>query len=59
MNAGYQCAACGTWNEILIDSSAGAQQSYIEDCQICCKPNALNITWDISTGKYKVRAELE
>jgi cysteine-rich CPXCG protein len=35
------------------------RQSYVEDCQVCCKPNVLEITWDISGGEYTVRAELE
>jgi len=23
----------------MVDESAGRRQSYIEDCQVCCKPN--------------------
>jgi len=31
MIAGFQCAGCGEWNETTVDSSAGRQQSYVED----------------------------
>ena len=33
--------------------------NYVEDCQICCKPNVLTVTWDLSAGEYTVSAELE
>jgi hypothetical protein len=59
MIAGFQCAGCGEWNEITADSSAGRQQRYVEDCQVCCKPNVLHLTWDASAGEYTVAAELE
>lgn len=42
-----------------MDDSAGVQQSYVEDCQVCCKPLVLHISWDLSTGEYLIRAELE
>jgi len=59
MIAGFQCAGCGEWNETTVDSSAGRQQSYVEDCQVCCKPNVVHITWDVSAGGYTIVAELE
>lgn len=31
------CPYCGETIKVLIDSS-DAQQQYIEDCQVCCKP---------------------
>ena len=59
MTAGFQCAGCGEWNETMVDSSAGMQQSYIEDCQVCCKPNVLRVTWDMFASEYAIYAELE
>ncbi len=38
MLSGYQCAGCGEWNETNVDESAGSRQTYVEDCQVCCKP---------------------
>lgn len=35
------CPYCGEPNEIEIDPSAGRQQAYVEDCQVCCRP------WDV------------
>jgi hypothetical protein len=32
------CPYCGEPNEIEIDPSAGRSQSYVEDCQVCCRP---------------------
>jgi hypothetical protein len=43
--AGFQCAACGEWNETSVDETAGTRQSYVEDCQVCCKPNVLRVSW--------------
>jgi len=59
MTSGFQCAGCGEWNETLVDVSAGMRQSYVEDCQVCCKPNLLEVTWDMSAQEYTIRAELE
>jgi hypothetical protein len=59
MTAGFQCAGCGEWNETTVDESAGSRQSYIEDCQVCCKPNLLKIEYDVGLPGYLIRAELE
>jgi hypothetical protein len=59
MQAGFQCAGCGEWNETTVDASAGGRQSYVEDCQVCCKPNLLHISWDSTAGGYVISAELE
>ena len=50
--AGFQCAGCGEWNEIVVDESAGGRQHYVEDCQVCCKPNLLSVSWDSSVGEF-------
>jgi Cysteine-rich CPXCG len=55
--AAFQCAGCGEWNETVVDESGGARQCYVEDCQVCCKPNILDIRWD-GEG-YLIHAELE
>ena len=59
MTSGYQCAGCGEWNETQVDSSAGMRQSYVEDCQVCCKPNVLHIEYDPEEKGYVIDAELE
>jgi hypothetical protein len=57
--SGFQCAGCGQWNDTTVDESAGGRQSYVEDCQVCCKPNVLHIEWDRSARAYTISAELE
>jgi hypothetical protein len=57
--AEFQCAGCGEWNETVVDESAGSRQNYIEDCQVCCKPNVLSVRWDGSALAFTVQAELE
>ena len=59
MRAEFQCAGCGEWNETSVDESAGATQSYVEDCQVCCKPNVLHIAYDRSAGEFSISAQLE
>ena len=59
MLAGYQCARCGEWNETAVDESAGGRQTYVEDCQVCCRPNILRINYDTDSGEFTIHAELE
>ncbi|MBE9160262.1 CPXCG motif-containing cysteine-rich protein [Nodosilinea sp. LEGE 06152] len=44
--AEYICAFCGEPNTTFVDLSAGLTQTYIEDCQVCCRPNQLYVTVD-------------
>ncbi len=36
------CPYCGELIELVIDKSI-PQQTYIEDCEVCCRPIQLNI----------------
>jgi hypothetical protein len=56
---GFQCAGCGEWNESVVDASAGSRQCYVEDCQVCCKPNVLTVVRERSSMEYTIAAELE
>jgi len=55
----YQCAGCGEWNETSVDPTGGRRQEYVEDCQVCCKPNVLRVEWDMDHGGWLIAAELE
>ncbi|MHB8303780.1 MAG: CPXCG motif-containing cysteine-rich protein [Acidobacteriaceae bacterium] len=57
--AGFRCAGCGEWNETVVDESGGSRQRYVEDCQACCKPNALDIRWDSAAKEFVIEAQLE
>jgi hypothetical protein len=59
MVSGYTCAGCGEWNETTVDESAGSRQRYVEDCQVCCKPNLLRVSWDAGCEEFVIEAELE
>lgn len=55
----FICAFCGERNPIFIDISAGNQQNYVEDCQVCCQPNVLDITIDEETLDIDVQSDCE
>ena len=41
--ASYVCGSCGEEIVVEVDPSAGALQSYVEDCPVCCRPHVLSI----------------
>ena len=55
----YICAYCGESNLTFVDLSAGAQQSYVEDCQVCCQPNVLYLYVDEETLEIEINSEPE
>ena len=55
----FQCAGCGQCNQTTVDESAGRRQSYVEDCQVCCKPNLLRIEYDLGEQEFVITSELE
>jgi len=42
-----------------VDSSGGTTQTYVEDCQVCCKPNLLRVQYDSAQQEFVIHAELE
>jgi hypothetical protein len=59
LETSFICAYCFSVNEIVVDASGGLQQSYTEDCQVCCRPNRLNIVVDEDLGGAEAVAEPE
>ncbi|NES80340.1 MAG: CPXCG motif-containing cysteine-rich protein [Moorea sp. SIO2B7] len=57
--ADYFCAFCGENNSTFVDLSAGMQQSYIEDCQVCCRPNLLYVRVDEDTLDVEIDSDYE
>ncbi|MBD3297455.1 MAG: CPXCG motif-containing cysteine-rich protein [candidate division Zixibacteria bacterium] len=55
----YTCAYCGEINDLFIDPSGGDHQEFIEDCQICCRPNLLKMTGNAEADVFTVTAEVE
>ncbi len=55
----FSCAYCGEENTTFIDISGGFQQSYIEDCQVCCQPNILYISIDEDSLEIEISTDIE
>ncbi|WP_425617220.1 CPXCG motif-containing cysteine-rich protein [Anatilimnocola sp. NA78] len=54
----YVCDACGEEIVIPVDPSQGDEQSYVEDCPVCCRPNIVHL--DIEPdGSVRAWAEPE
>lgn len=58
-DAKFQCAYCGEINATTVDPSAGRRQEYVEDCQVCCRPNLLHVEIDPVSGEATIEAEEE
>lgn len=43
------CPFCGEAISILLDPSGG-EQSYVEDCQVCCQP--MQINFEVTDGEF-------
>ncbi len=57
--AEYYCAYCGEENTTFVDISAGFQQSYVEDCQVCCRPNMLYVRIDEDTFDVEIDSDYQ
>jgi transcription elongation factor Elf1 len=57
--AEFYCAFCGEENTTFIDVSQGTQQKYIEDCQVCCRPNILYVRIDEDSLDIEIDTEYE
>jgi hypothetical protein len=55
----YVCPTCGEWIVIPLDPSAGAEQTYVEDCPVCCNPNVVHVEIDPAWESPRVWAEAE
>ena len=39
------CPYCGAEVEMLVDPGGGESQSYVEDCEVCCQPWHVHVTF--------------
>ena len=37
------CPYCGEDVELVVDEGGGPEQSYVEDCPVCCRPIELHL----------------
>ena len=40
------CPYCGEAVEIALDPGSGDDQEYVEDCEVCCQPWRVSVTYD-------------
>lgn len=57
--ATFYCAFCGESILTFVDLSAGMTQSYVEDCQVCCRPNVLYLTVNKDTLEVDIQTDVE
>jgi hypothetical protein len=46
LTAWVACPYCGEEIELAVDPGGGAVQRYVEDCEVCCRPMQLTVSWD-------------
>ncbi|VCU66728.1 hypothetical protein [Pseudomonas synxantha] len=54
----YDCPYCGEVVETTVDLSGG-DQTYIEDCQVCCRPITFNLQVHGDEWMLETRSENE
>lgn len=52
------CPYCGEELEIGLDPGSGATQEYVEDCQVCCRPWRVFVSYG-EDGSAQVTLETE
>ena len=55
----YTCPTCGETIVIPVDPSGGAEQEYVEDCPVCCRPNVIHVELGLDGEGARVWAEGE
>ncbi len=56
--AQVQCPYCGGINDVALDPAGGSVQDYVEDCQVCCRPWRVLVTYQ-PDGSACVQVEAE
>jgi len=52
------CPYCGEIIEVAVDTSGGSQ-TYIEDCQACCRPIVMRLVVDEGDDSFDLTASAE
>jgi hypothetical protein len=55
----FTCEACGQRTTLFVDPFGGQHQSYVEDCQVCCRPSAITVHVDPESGEVAVDARCD
>jgi transcription elongation factor Elf1 len=54
----FGCPHCGEENRLGLDITAGAEQSFVVDCAVCCRPIVVEVAFD-GRGAASVSAVAE
>lgn len=57
--ATYTCPSCFEAIDTFPDPGGGEDQTYVEDCSLCCRPNVLHVQWLEDTGDWSIDASRE
>jgi hypothetical protein len=44
--APVSCPYCGESSDLSVDPGGGGTQEYVEDCEVCCQPWLVHVTFD-------------
>jgi len=44
--ADVTCPYCGESVQITLDPDGGEEQEYVQDCEVCCRPWTVHVTYD-------------
>jgi hypothetical protein len=50
------CPYCGEQMGIALDPGSGPRQEYVEDCQVCCRPWQVHVTY-LADGSAEVTVQ--
>ncbi len=56
LSSEVSCPYCGESVEITLDPGSGMHQQYIEDCQVCCRPWVVHVTY-LEDGSAEVHVD--
>ena len=42
----FSCPYCGEELSVRLDASGGRKQSFIQDCEVCCKPIQITVKFE-------------
>jgi hypothetical protein len=51
------CPFCGETDELYVDPGGGEQQTYTEDCAVCCRPRVVHVEPGDEPGAFTVWLE--
>ena len=57
--AEFVCGCCGQVTAFDVDPFGGSSQSYVEDCQVCCRPHRVHVSVDPDTLDVHVSVSYE